>query len=118
MTIVEKILAKKSGKDEVKPGENIWVNVDVLMTHDVTGPGSMAIFKKNFGENAKVWNNEKIVLVPDHYIFTKNEHAMRNIEYVNQFAVEQELKYFYPPFTNKYKGVCHTALAQEGHTRP
>ena len=46
MTIVEKILAKKSGKDEVKPGENIWVNVDVLMTHDVTGPGSMAIFKK------------------------------------------------------------------------
>ena len=80
MTIVEKILAKKSGKDEVKPGENIWVNVDVLMTHDVTGPGSMAIFKKNFGENAKVWNNEKIVLVPDHYIFTKNEHAMRNID--------------------------------------
>ena len=118
MTIVEKILAKKSKREDVKPGDNIWVNVDVLMTHDVTGPGSMSIFKKNFGEKAKVWNKEKVVLIPDHYIFTENEHAMRNIEYVNQFAVEQDLKYYYPPFTNKYKGVCHTALAQEGHTRP
>ena len=118
MTIVEKILAKKSGKETVKPGENIWVNVDILMTHDVTGPGSMAIFKKNFGEGAKVWDNEKVVLIPDHYIFTKNEHAMRNIEYVNEFAEDQKLKYFYPPFTDRYKGVCHTTLAEEGHTRP
>ena len=57
MTIVEQILAKKSKREDVKPGENVWVNVDVLMTHDVTGPGSMSIFKKHFGENAKVWNN-------------------------------------------------------------
>lgn len=118
MTIVEKILAKHAGKEEVKPGENIWVDVDVLMTHDVTGPGTMAIFKEKFGKDAKVWDKEKIVLVPDHYIFTKDKHAMRNLEYVSEFAKEQDLKYFYQPFTDTYKGVCHVALAQEGHTRP
>ncbi|BDU51162.1 3-isopropylmalate dehydratase large subunit [Haliovirga abyssi] len=118
MTIVEKILAKHSGKEKVTPGENVWVDVDVLMTHDVTGPGTMAIFEEKFGKDAKVWDKEKIVLVPDHYIFTKDKHAMRNIEYVKDFAKKQELKYFYEPFTTNYKGVCHVALAQEGHTRP
>ncbi|MDE5073300.1 MAG: 3-isopropylmalate dehydratase, partial [Trichodesmium sp. St5_bin8] len=62
MTMGEKILAKASGKSNVNPGENIWVNVDVLMTHDVCGPGTIGIFKREFGENAKVWDKEKIVL--------------------------------------------------------
>lgn len=118
MSIVEKILAKHAGKEKVVPGENIWVDVDVLMTHDVTGPGTMGIFEEKFGKDAKVWDNEKIVLVPDHYIFTKDKHAMRNLDLVKDFATKQNLKYFYEPFTNTYKGVCHVALAQEGHTRP
>ena len=33
MTMTEKILAKHSGKTRVSAGENVWVNVDVLMTH-------------------------------------------------------------------------------------
>ncbi len=118
MTIVEKILAKHAGKAKVSPGDNVWIDVDTLMTHDVTGPGTMAVFKEKFGKDAKVWDNEKIVLVPDHYIFTKDKHAMRNLEYVKDFAKEQDLKYFYEPFTDTYKGVCHVALAQEGHVRP
>jgi len=118
MTIIEKILANKSGRTEVKPGDNIWVDVDVLLTHDVCGPGTMGIFKENFGQDAKVWDKEKIVLIPDHYIFTKDKYAMRNIEYVTQFAKEQDLKYFYEPFTDDYKGVCHVALAEEGHNKP
>lgn len=118
MSIVEKILAKHAGKEKVVPGDNIWIDVDVLMTHDVTGPGTMGIFEDKFGKDAKVWDNEKIVLVPDHYIFTKDKHAMRNLDLVKDFAKKQNLKYFYEPFTNSYKGVCHVALAQEGHTRP
>ncbi len=118
MTIVEKILAKHANKEKVSPGENVWVDVDVLMTHDVTGPGTMAIFREKFGKDAKVWDNEKIVLTPDHYIYTEDKHAMRNLEYVKDFAKEQNLKYYYEPFTDTYKGVCHVTLAQEGHTRP
>jgi 3-isopropylmalate/(R)-2-methylmalate dehydratase large subunit len=118
MTIVEKILANRSNKTEVKPGDNIWVDVDILMTHDVCGPGTMGIFKENFGKDARVWDKEKIVLIPDHYIFTKDKYAMRNIEYVTKFAKEQEIVHFYEPFTDDYKGVCHVALAEEGHNKP
>jgi 3-isopropylmalate/(R)-2-methylmalate dehydratase large subunit len=118
MTIIEKILANKSKKKRVKPGDNIWVDVDILMTHDVCGPGTMGIFKEKFGEKTKVWDREKIVLIPDHYIFTKDKYAMRNIEYVTQFAKEQKIKHFYEPFTDDYKGVCHVALAEEGHNKP
>ena len=53
--MTEKIFAKASQKTQLSPGENVWVNVDVLMTHDVCGPGSIGIFKKEFGEDAKVF---------------------------------------------------------------
>ncbi len=125
MTLTEKILAKASGRSVVEPGDNIWVNVDVLMTHDVCGPGTIGIFQREFGEDAKVWDSEKIVLIPDHYIFTADERANRNVDILRDFAHQQGIKYFYD-ITDRsnfkanpdYKGVCHIALAQEGHTRP
>ena len=52
--MTEKIFARASEKTTLSPGENVWVNVDVLMTHDVCGPGSFGIFKKEFGQDAKV----------------------------------------------------------------
>lgn len=125
MTLTEKILAKASGRPSVEPGENIWVDVDLLMTHDVCGPGTIGVFKREFGADAKVWDTEKIVLIPDHYIFTNDERANRNVDILREFASEQGIKYFYD-ITDRsnfkanpdYKGVCHVALAQEGHTRP
>jgi len=125
MTMTEKIVARAAGRSHVTPGENIWVDVDLLMTHDVCGPGTIGVFKKEFGAEAKVWDKEKIVLIPDHYIFTNDERANRNVDILRDFAHEQEIKYFYD-ITDRsnfkanpdYKGVCHIALAQEGHTRP
>jgi 3-isopropylmalate/(R)-2-methylmalate dehydratase large subunit len=118
MTMTEKILARAAGKDHVAPGENVWVNVDVLMTHDVCGPGTIGIFKKHFGENAKVWDREKVVIIPDHYIFTKDAMANRNVDILRAFVKEQNLPYYYDVGTEHYKGVCHIALPEEGHTRP
>jgi len=118
LTITEKILAAHAGKDKVTPGETIWVNVDVLMTHDVCGPGTISIFKEQFGENAKVFDREKVVIIPDHYIFTSDKHANRNIDILREFVSEQNLPYYYDVGTENYKGVCHLALAQEGHNRP
>jgi 3-isopropylmalate/(R)-2-methylmalate dehydratase large subunit len=118
MTMTEKILARASGKGSVAPGDNVWANVDVLMTHDVCGPGTFGVFKKEFGPNAKVWDKEKLVLIPDHYIFTQDAMANRNVDVLRQFAKEHDIKYFYDVGTDKYKGVCHIALPEEGHTRP
>ena len=118
LTITEKILAAHAGKDKVTPGETIWVDVDVLMTHDVCGPGTISIFKEQFGKNAKVFDPEKVVIIPDHYIFTSDKHANRNIDILREFVSEQNLPYYYDVGTENYKGVCHIALAQEGHNRP
>jgi 3-isopropylmalate/(R)-2-methylmalate dehydratase large subunit len=118
MTLTEKILARHAGQDAVRPGENIWVDADILMTHDVCGPGTIGVFKKHFGPGAKVWDPDKVVIIPDHYIFTADRMANRNVEVLRQFAAEQGLRYFYDVGTPRYKGVCHIALPEEGHTRP
>src|SRR5213596_708120 len=118
MNMTEKILAGHAGKVSVAPEENIWVDVDVLMTHDVCGPGTIQIFHKQFGAAARVWDREKVVVIPDHYIFTKDLHAHRNLDLLRSFVTEQQIKYFYDVGTPKYKGVCHIALPEEGHTRP
>jgi 3-isopropylmalate/(R)-2-methylmalate dehydratase large subunit len=133
MTITQKILARHAGRPQVEPGENIWVNVDVLMTHDVCGPGTIGVFKENFGAGAKVWDPNKVVIIPDHYIFTTDKMAHRNVEILRDFVREQGIKYYYDPdfvrgdgmpspygdpTKTPYKGVCHKALPEEGHIRP
>lgn len=118
MTLTEKVLARAAGRTEVQPADNIWINVDILMTHDVCGPGTIGVFKQHFGQAAKVWDRAKVVIIPDHYIFTEDKMANRNVDVLRQFAGEQNIKYFYDVGTPKYKGVCHIALPEEGHTRP
>ena len=118
MTITEKILARAAGAASVKPGDNVWINVDVLLTHDVCGPGTIGIFKREFGADAKVFDREGIVIIPDHYIFTADEKAHRNVDILRDFVKEQNLPYFYDPGTNSYCGVCHLGLPQHGHVRP
>ncbi|MBM4070706.1 MAG: 3-isopropylmalate dehydratase large subunit [Planctomycetes bacterium] len=118
LTLTEKILASHSQRDSVSPGDNVWVDADVLMTHDVCGPGTIGVFKQHFGASAKVWDREKVVIIPDHYIFTADKMANRNVEVLRQFAAEQNIPYFYDVGTPRYKGVCHIALPEEGHTRP
>ncbi len=118
MTITEKILGKASGRKTVSPGENIWLNVDVLMTHDVCGPPTIAIWKREFGNDAKIWDKDKLVIFPDHYIFTKNPQANRNVEILRRFASDFKIDNYYDVGTERYKGVCHIALAEEGYNIP
>ncbi|MFW6133174.1 MAG: 3-isopropylmalate dehydratase large subunit [Planctomycetota bacterium] len=135
LTITEKILAAHAGRDAVRPGENVWCDVDVLMTHDVCGPGTIGVFHEQFGADAKVWDPARVVIVPDHYIFTADERAHRNVEVVRRFAREQGIEHYYDPdfiaagcagtpaayedpARTSYRGVCHVALPQNGHTRP
>ena len=138
MTLTEKIMARAAGRKSVQPGDNVWVNVDVLMTHDVCGPGTIGVFKREFGAHAKVWDREKIVIIPDHYIFTADSKSNRNVDILRDFVREQGLKYFYDviddpnghwafdtskgqlkrQYGGSFAGVCHTALPAKGHTRP
>ncbi|MCZ7641209.1 MAG: aconitase family protein [Verrucomicrobia bacterium] len=138
MTLTEKILARAAGKARVQAGENVWVNADVLMTHDVCGPGTIGVFKREFGANAKVWDRTRVVIIPDHYIFTADSNSNRNVNVLRDFVREQGIEYFYDviedpngtwkfdptrgqlarQYGSHYAGVCHSALPQKGHTRP
>jgi 3-isopropylmalate/(R)-2-methylmalate dehydratase large subunit len=138
MTLTEKLLARAAGKASVQAGDNIWVNADVLMTHDVCGPGTIGVFKREFGKDAKVWSKQRVVIIPDHYIFTVDSKSNRNVDILREFAREQDLPYFYDVIDNpngtwkydaakgnlkrqygaNYAGVCHAALPAKGHTRP
>src|ERR1700730_2326308 len=94
-TLTEKILARHAGRTSVQPDDNIWVDADILMTHDVCGPGTFGIFKQHFGPSAKVWDKDKVIIIPDHYIFTADKMANRNVDILRQFAAEQDITYFY-----------------------
>src|SRR3974377_1252251 len=138
MTLTEKILARAAGKPRVQAGDNVWVQADVLRTHDVCGPGTIGVFKREFGAKAKVWDRNRVVIIPDHYIFTADSKSNRNVDMLRDFAREQELPYFYDviddpngrwvfdaskgnlkrQYGSHYAGVCHTALPAKGHTRP
>jgi 3-isopropylmalate/(R)-2-methylmalate dehydratase large subunit len=138
MTLTEKILARAAGKSRVQAGDNVWVNADILMTHDVCGPGTIGVFKREFGASAKVWDRHRVVIIPDHYIFTADSKSNRNVDILRDFVKEQGLPYFYDviddpdghwvfdpskgmlsrQYGERYAGVCHTALPQKGHTRP
>ena len=138
MTLTEKILARAAGKARVEAGDNVWVKADVLMTHDVCGPGTIGVFKREFGKDAKVWDRNRVVIIPDHYIFTADSKSNRNVDILRDFVREQGITYFYDviddpnghwvfdsgkgmlkrQYGSHYAGVCHTALPQKGHTRP
>src|ERR1051326_8248827 len=138
MTLTEKILARACGKARVQAGDNIWVKADILMTHDVCGPGTIGVFKREFGKAAKVWDRQKVVIIHDQYILTADSKSNRNVDILREFVQEQGLPYFYDviddpnghwhfdsgkgplkrQYGSQYAGVCHTALPQKGHTRP
>lgn len=118
MTITEKIIAKAAGRESVHAGDNVWVNVNVLMTHDVCGPGTIGIFREKFGADAKVFDKDNVVIIPDHYIFTCDAKANRNVDVLRDFVKEQSLTHFYDPGTPSYMGVCHVTLPEKGHVRP
>ena len=138
MTLTEKILARAAARSRVQAGDNVWVKADILMTHDVCGPGTIGVFKREFGRDARVWDKTKVVIIPDHYIFTADSKSNRNVDLLRDFVKEQHLPYFYDiiddpdghwvfdpskgmlkrQYGSRYAGVCHTALPEKGHTRP
>jgi 3-isopropylmalate/(R)-2-methylmalate dehydratase large subunit len=112
MTMAEKILAKASGNKETEAGEIIMANIDVAMTHDLTGPLSVESFEKIGVE--KVWDPEKIVIVFDHQVPADSIDAANNHMIMREFVKEQSINNFY----DVREGVCHQVLPEKGHVVP
>ncbi len=112
MTMSEKILAKASNKSSSEAGEIVMANIDVAMTHDLTGPLSVESFEKIGTE--KVWDPNKIVIPFDHQVPADSLDAANNHIIMREFVKEQGIKNFY----DVNEGVCHQILPELGHVVP
>lgn len=111
-TIAEKILAEKSGQEEVKSGDVVNAKIDRAMANDITAPLTVDVLKELDFE--KVWDPEKIVLVIDHQAPPTTIEAAEDQAELRKFAEEQNINNSY----GDVEGVCHQIMVEEGHVLP
>lgn len=108
MTMTQKILADHAGVKEVHAGELIEANVDIVMANDITGPMALPIFKKMAD---KVFDKDKVVLVPDHFTPNKDIKSAENSKAIREFSREQGLTHH---MEHGKCGVEHAILPESG----
>ncbi|ACX73156.1 homoaconitate hydratase family protein [Methanocaldococcus vulcanius M7] len=104
MSLVEKILSKKTGED-ISAGDSIEVEVDLAMTHDGTTP---LTYKALQEMSNNVWDPEKIVIAFDHNVPPNTVKAAEmqklTLEFVKKFKIKK--------FHKGGEGICHQILAE------
>lgn len=113
MTITEKILADHAGLESVKPGDLITAKVDITLANDITGPVAINEFRKTGAK--KVFDNQRVVFVPDHFVPNKDIKSAEQAKMIREFAREQELKNY---FDVGRMGIEHTLLPDLGIVGP
>lgn len=112
-TIAEKILLAHTDKKEIKPGEFIEARLDLALGNDITAPLAIAEFKK--AGFTKVFDRERIVLVPDHFAPAKDLRSANQCKVLADFAKEQSLKNY---FEIGCMGIEHALLPEQGLVKP
>ena len=108
MTMTQKILAAHAGLDSVTAGQLIEAKLDVVMANDITGPMALPIFRQMAD---KVFDKDKVVLVPDHFTPNKDIKSAENSKAIREYAKEQGLKWY---FEQGKSGVEHAILPEAG----
>ena len=109
MTMTQKILAKHSGLDYVKPGQLIQANLDVVMGNDITTAVALTEFNKIGAK--KVFDKDKVVIVLDHFTPNKDIKAAEQCKNCRNFANEMEISNF---FDVGQVGIEHALLPEKG----
>jgi len=110
-TIVEKILAKSSGKKKVSAGDFVVSNVDVVFAHD--GTALLAIESmEELGIN-KVFDQKKVVFFIDHAAPSPSPQISNIHLSLRKFAKQQGMRLF-----DVGSGICHQVLPEEGYVKP
>ena len=120
MNIVEKILARASGRTQVSPGDVVFANVDTVMIHDVSGPGVIKVFdklKKRGISVERLWDPSKVWIAEDHFVPSAEKMSAENIVKLSNFArhygIEKHFKYGMGQY-----GICHTLSHEEAMVMP
>lgn len=109
MTITEKIFAAHAGAVDVQAGDLITAKVDVTLANDITGPVAIKEFKK-IGVS-KVFDKDRVMFVPDHFVPNKDIKSAEQVKMIREFAREQGLTNF---FEVGRMGIEHALLPEKG----
>lgn len=113
MTISQKILAYHAGKEHVEAGELVNCRVDVVLGNDITSPVAIEEFARlGTGE---VFDQERIVLVPDHFAPNKDIKSAEQVKVVRTFARQYGIKNY---FEVGQMGIEHCLLPEQGLALP
>jgi 3-isopropylmalate/(R)-2-methylmalate dehydratase large subunit len=112
MTLAETILAAHSGKKVLSPGDFINVRPDMILSNDITAPIAIKEFRK-LGVK-KVFDPNKIVMVPDHFVPNKDIASAEQAKMLREFAQEQGIIYF----ECGQMGIEHVLLHEQGLVLP
>lgn len=122
MTLAEKLLARAAGQAYVQPGDVVFIQVDLAMSHDaIAGPVS-ELFYQQFGSAARVWDANRVVLVADHFIqindIRPDAQAIDMHQQMVQFAQQQGCHLLDVVSSGDAAGICHVLLPEQGFVQP
>ena len=109
MTMSQKILAAHAQVDEVRPGQLIMADLDLVLGNDITSPVAIKEFAK-FGIDS-VFDKSKVALVPDHFTPNKDIKAAHQCKMLRQFATDMEIENY---FEIGQMGIEHALLPEQG----
>jgi len=111
-TITEKIFSEHVGR-EVKAGEIIDCDIDMVIGNDITTPISIRAFRESGAK--KLAKPDNFAIVMDHYIPAKDIASANQAKISREFAYEHDLKLF---FDEKDMGIEHALLPEKGLVIP
>ena len=111
MNMVEKILAKASGKKEVKPGDVVVANVDTLLLHDLSGYITANVFENEVKKEMRY--PERVAMVFDHHFSPPTEQRAEVLERNREFARKYHINLF-----DCGSGNIHNVGVRNGFVRP
>ncbi len=109
MTMTQKILAAHAGLLNVKAGQLIEADLDMVLGNDVTAP--VAIREMEKLKTKKVFDKDKIALVPDHFTPNKDIKSAEHCKCMREFAMDQEITNY---FEIGEMGIEHALLPEKG----
>lgn len=109
MTMTQKILADHAGLEYVVPGQLIKAKVDMVLGNDITSPVAISEFRKTGFK--KVFDVNKIAIVPDHFTPNKDIKSAEQVRYIREFVKEMGIVHF---FEVGLMGVEHALLPEKG----
>ncbi len=113
MTMAEKILAAHAGLEEVRPGQLIECDLDLVLANDITAPIAIKVFNELGAED--VFDRKRICLVPDHYTPNKDIKSAEQAKTVRDFAHAHHITHYYEVGC---MGVEHALLPEKGVVGP